>query len=494
MAEHAEEKSPLAVRIPVIILVLLFGTGSWVAINGLWVQLPLLVSLNVPEGYNLATYLTVIIQIANVGPLIFSLVNYFSPKGKHVEIPTVFIIVTIGCITTLLLVFFWDAYTVWNIDGNLHSTALLCLAFFLSIVDCTSSVAFTPFMSILKNSYLTWYFVGEGLSSLLPSIVALIQGVGNVDCVANNTYINYTVIDNVTSEMICTNWMQVDSPARFQPQQFFGFLFAMMMTCLIAFTLLNYLPLAKREHLNQKPKSSTLQKASVAMSSAESRTVLVYGTSDETSSSQIISSDPEPTVTPPKDSSNDVKTSKETLSRHHYIYLFGVLAFVTALSNGALPSIQTYSCAPYGFNTYLLASTMANIANPVAATFVMLLPSRSLVLVGVMAAAGTLAGSFCFLTAALSPTPPLQHEVGGAVLIILAWVLVNGLLVYTKATIAWILRSQPNNRSLLIWYGGITQVGSMIGAFVMFPIVTIAQLFTPYYENACDGRPICEPI
>ncbi|XP_071807484.1 solute carrier family 52, riboflavin transporter, member 3-B-like [Asterias amurensis] len=493
MAEDAEEKSPPAVRIPVIILVLLFGTGSWVAINGLWVQLPLLVSLNIPEGYNLATYLTVIIQIANVGPLIFSLVNYFSPKGKHVEIPTVFIIVSIGCVSTLLLVFFWDAYTVWDLDGSLHSTALLCLAFFLSIVDCTSSVAFTPFMSILKNSYLTWYFVGEGLSSLLPSIVALIQGVGNVECVANNTYINYTVIDNVTTEQICTNWKQVDSPARFQPQEFFGFLFAMMITCLIAFTLLNYLPLAKREHLNRKPKSSTLQQTSVTMSCAESRTVLVYGTSDETSSSQDISG-PDVTETPPTDSSKDVQTTNHTLTRYNYIYLFGVLAFVTALSNGALPSIQTYSCAPYGFNTYLLASTMANIANPVAATLVMLLPSRNLVLVGVMASAGTLAGSFCFLTAALSPTPPLQHEVGGAVLIILSWVLVSGLLVYTKATIAWILRSQPNNRALLIWYGGITQVGSMIGAFVMFPIVTIAQLFTPYYENACDGMPICEPM
>ena len=76
----------------------------------------------------------------------------------------------------------------------------------------------------------------------------------------------------------------------------------------------------------------------------------------------------------------------------------------------------------------------------------------------------------------------------------MAWFLVTGLFVYTKATIAWILRSQPNNRSLLIWYGGISQVGSMIGAFIMFPIVTVVKLFVPYYENVCDGKPICEPM
>ena len=59
-------KSPLKVRIPVIVMTVLFGTGAWIAINGLWVELPLLVSLNIPENYNLTSYLTVIIQLANI--------------------------------------------------------------------------------------------------------------------------------------------------------------------------------------------------------------------------------------------------------------------------------------------------------------------------------------------------------------------------------------------------------------------------------------------
>uniref|UniRef100_A0A670ZGJ9 Riboflavin transporter n=1 Tax=Pseudonaja textilis TaxID=8673 RepID=A0A670ZGJ9_PSETE len=58
------------------LLVCLLGTGSWVAINGMWVELPLMVP-RLPEGWLLPTYLTVIIQLANLGPLAFTLAHRF---------------------------------------------------------------------------------------------------------------------------------------------------------------------------------------------------------------------------------------------------------------------------------------------------------------------------------------------------------------------------------------------------------------------------------
>uniref|UniRef100_A0A8C0H9G8 Riboflavin transporter n=1 Tax=Chelonoidis abingdonii TaxID=106734 RepID=A0A8C0H9G8_CHEAB len=60
------------------ILACLLGTGSWVAINGMWVELPLIVP-RVPEGWYLPSYLTVLIQFANVGPLFVTLVHHFHP-------------------------------------------------------------------------------------------------------------------------------------------------------------------------------------------------------------------------------------------------------------------------------------------------------------------------------------------------------------------------------------------------------------------------------
>lgn len=44
------------------VLATVFGIGAWVAINGLWVELPLLVTY-LPEEWTLPSYLSVIIQV-----------------------------------------------------------------------------------------------------------------------------------------------------------------------------------------------------------------------------------------------------------------------------------------------------------------------------------------------------------------------------------------------------------------------------------------------
>uniref|UniRef100_A0A8C6XZ72 Riboflavin transporter n=1 Tax=Naja naja TaxID=35670 RepID=A0A8C6XZ72_NAJNA len=70
------------------LLVCLLGTGSWVAINGVWVELPLIVP-HLPEGWLLPTYLTVIIQLANLGPLAFTLAHCFL-RGRADEVGVIY--------------------------------------------------------------------------------------------------------------------------------------------------------------------------------------------------------------------------------------------------------------------------------------------------------------------------------------------------------------------------------------------------------------------
>jgi riboflavin transporter 2 len=61
-------------------LFVLFGISSWVAINGLWVETPILVQ-RLPEAWNLASYIVVITQLANIGPIIYSIIKFkFSVK------------------------------------------------------------------------------------------------------------------------------------------------------------------------------------------------------------------------------------------------------------------------------------------------------------------------------------------------------------------------------------------------------------------------------
>lgn len=173
-------------KIYVDFLAIFFGISSWISINGLWVELPLLVE-KLPESWNLASYLSIIVQFANLGPLTVGLLRW----ACHEKIPMAWIIMgllLLGSASSTLMVSFWDRTSM--ISGVEHSTALFILVFFLSLVDCTSSVLFLPFMGVFKELYLNSYLVGEGLSGFIPSIAALGQGIGG------NPYCdNITIVD-----------------------------------------------------------------------------------------------------------------------------------------------------------------------------------------------------------------------------------------------------------------------------------------------------------
>lgn len=47
-------------------------------------------------------------------------------------------------------------------------------------------------------------------------------------------------------------------------------------------------------------------------------------------------------------------------------YLLVLLGVSNALTNGVLPSVQSFSCLPYGTMTYHLSVVLGNIANPLA--------------------------------------------------------------------------------------------------------------------------------
>lgn len=54
----------------------LFGISSWIALNGVWVEIPLLIT-TLPESWRLASFVVLITQLANLGPLVYSLLKRF---------------------------------------------------------------------------------------------------------------------------------------------------------------------------------------------------------------------------------------------------------------------------------------------------------------------------------------------------------------------------------------------------------------------------------
>ncbi|MEQ2305226.1 Riboflavin transporter 2, partial [Ameca splendens] len=349
------------------VLACLFGMGSWVAINGMWVELPLVVS-EIPEEWYLPSYLTVLIQMANIGPLFITLMHRFRP-GALDERPVIYCIVGLGIVATFLLAFFWKHTMI--IAGSFHSVPLLVLSFLLSVVDCTSSVTFLPFMMRLRPQYLTTYFVGEGLSGLVPAVVALIQGVDVVHCVNGTLAVNTSAPNSSVASS--------------------------------AFILLNLHPAVARERKSDRYFSPDPDN--------EKR--------EQGFSLHAQTPEQKPMISPQEAAGKEPRSSfgKGTYNNLEVVFIFVVLAWVNALTNAVLPSVQSFSCLPYGSKAYHLAATMAAVANPVACFIAMFVPVRSLIFMGFLTIFGTGSGAYIMAMASLSPCPLLVHSAYGTVVI-----------------------------------------------------------------------------
>lgn len=325
-----------------------FGLGSWVAVNGLWVELPLIVN-SLPEGWDLPSYLTVIIQLANLGPLLVTLMHKLCP-GRLSERAVIYSILSIGILSCILLVFFWDQTTL--VAGASHSTAFFIITFFLSLVDCTSSVTFLPFMMQLPARYITTYFIGEGLSGFIPGVVALAQGVGMAKCVnSSQTSGNYTdqEVWSLQTEYLSPN---------FSTEVFFSFLAAMMCISLAAFVGLNRLP-RTLELSTENLMPDTVGSVSSGLENPGTET-----DGEGRTSQREVEEKRKPLLVEPQH------------SMYQLAYIYFLVVWVNSATNGLLPSVQTYSCMPYGNLAYHLSAALASVANPVACTIAMFFQNR----------------------------------------------------------------------------------------------------------------------
>lgn len=106
------------------------GVSSWIAINAIWVEIPILCS-RLPEHARLPSYIVLVSQLANVGPLTYTALLWRLGSRSRCLSFAIWIVgvLIVGALAMFALAFAWQ-----------HTAALLVLAFLLSLVDCTSSV------------------------------------------------------------------------------------------------------------------------------------------------------------------------------------------------------------------------------------------------------------------------------------------------------------------------------------------------------------------
>ncbi|XP_025068522.1 solute carrier family 52, riboflavin transporter, member 2-like [Alligator sinensis] len=157
------------------------------------------------------------------------------------------------------------------------------------------------------------------------------------------------------------------------------------------------------------------------------------------------------------------------------IYLLGLC---NVLSDGVLPSVQSYSCLPYGSLAYHLAVVLSSMASSVAHFFTKFMPCRSVAVLSVISLLGCLLAAYPMVLAALSPCPPLVGSGVGVALVVLPWILVLGLFSYVKVRISSLLLEADARRdTALPQYNTVILGSSLLSAFIMLLLVSNRQLF-----------------
>lgn len=85
------------------VCVVAFGAATWIDLNGVWVELPLIVH-QLPEGWNLPSYMAIIVQMACIGPIIYSVFNKLRPQLTKKYLDFIILVMLIAnCVFTALL-------------------------------------------------------------------------------------------------------------------------------------------------------------------------------------------------------------------------------------------------------------------------------------------------------------------------------------------------------------------------------------------------------
>ncbi|KAE8282461.1 Solute carrier family 52, riboflavin transporter, member 2 [Larimichthys crocea] len=428
-------------------LIALFAMGSWISVNSLWVELPVVVNV-LPEGWNLPAYLSVLIAFGNLGPIAVTIAHHCAP-GRLNERLVIHGIQMLAVVASALLAVFWSHKV--TIAGTERSLLFLLFTFVLSLVCCTSNVTFLPFMFHYPPQYVRTFFIGQGLSALFPCIVALGQGVARLEC--------KTVNGTVTPSYLKEN---------FPAQNFFWFLCVMLSISCLSFWALTRRPTESQEAAPPLPQES--DKAGAEKNGEETHPLHVGGT--PVSEEQTPASEEQPPA--------------QTFWTQRNIYLLSLLAVANALTNGVLPSVQSFSCLPYSSMTFHLSVVLGNIANPLACFLAMFVILRSSAGLGFLCIGGGVFAAYLMALAALSPCPPLLGNSAGVALVVISWIIFTGLFSYVKVVIGTLLHEAGH--AALLWCGISIQAGSLIGALTMFPLVNIYHVFArgKECENNCS--------
>lgn len=163
------------VSIATLIATCAFVISGTLPIRAIWIEIPTL-SRQVPEGSNFYIYVLVIAECSNIWAIVYFLVRKCSSRRMTSDVRIIYASLVLAIVSMIVPGMFWkNAIPGVNIS---FSFTLLLSVFLASTVASLSAMTYVPFVCRLKNSYLNAAMIGEALSSLIPHVMALVQGIG----------------------------------------------------------------------------------------------------------------------------------------------------------------------------------------------------------------------------------------------------------------------------------------------------------------------------
>ncbi|CAF1411591.1 unnamed protein product [Rotaria magnacalcarata] len=393
-----------------ILLTLVF-LSSWTDINGIYAELPQII-LTQPESWKLGANLALTTNLGNIAPFILVLVKLFYRKRTLNPVPINYVVIVIGMLSCFLLIFFWSYTTI--IANVSRSTALLTLAFSLSLLDCTSSISFSDYIQRFRKEFTNTLFLGESLTSILPSLLAIAQGNGRIQCIQ-------TINGTTTTEAIYES-------ARFSVSIYFLCLFILLTISFISFVLLQWTSVARNAH-------------------------------------QIV----------PESSLETIDRQEKTLSTSSYLLLSLGCMYTSSVLFGFILAISTYVLMPYGHEIFYLATIISPWMLVLVWILGMIKPVLRQRYVYILITLGSITFAFSMYVALKSPCPPWVDTTKGSVLILFVWFITYILLGYPRLVIANYVRTYSSNG--MFWFGVHVQSGALVGSIISYLLVETFALF-----------------
>ncbi|KAI0989331.1 hypothetical protein GJ496_004881 [Pomphorhynchus laevis] len=405
-------------------LIVIWGMSTWLHINAIFAQLPLIIPC-APEHGSLPASLSLAIQLGNIGPIVLTIIQKKKLFGWITTDPglkppkiisaIIYIIIIIGSGGSFILA------PTWGTNNGSISYALILTTFLFALAATSSSMAFFDYIKRYTAVFsVNALLFGESLNTILPPLLVLAQTRAYIPPCSNETMNQCGQVGVV-----------------FKTETYF-----VIIGCIILFSLFAFLALdcgvVKLVDRSQSVKSDSIDL------NENSDNEMVHG------------GDPK--------IQTDIKR------------LLSISVIINFLSFGILPALSSLSTLPYGRKAYLIQSIATPFANASAVLIGLICSStKSIYRLIVLLLIGLSGTCYIIAVSVMSPCSPLYRSQEGAVQIIIVWFAVTLFLCYSRLLI--VNRIRIIDPSKMFWFGASVQLGGLLGAVPMYILTNHSGIF-----------------